>query len=111
MVYHNLLETNLLKLFETAENSEWFSIVSDISFEVTSVVKKKENNSGTYFLFFISFHHPQLFYCPVLRPLFWGLCLLVTHSDAMTSKAKSKSNLADKTETIWTQMSSLNVLL
>ena len=39
MVYHNLLETNLLKLFETAENSEWFSIISDISFEVTSVVE------------------------------------------------------------------------
>ena len=42
MVYHNLLETNLLKLFETAENSEWFSIISDISFEVTSVVEQKQ---------------------------------------------------------------------
>jgi len=42
MVYHKLLKTNLLKLFETAENSEWFSIISDISFEVTSVVEQKQ---------------------------------------------------------------------
>jgi len=39
MIYQHQLETNLLQLFAHTENSEWFSIISVISFEVNIVAK------------------------------------------------------------------------
>jgi len=42
MVYQDRLETNLLRLFRQPENSEWFSIISVIIFEVTIVDEQKQ---------------------------------------------------------------------
>jgi len=78
MVYQDQLETNLLQLFEHPENSEWFSKISVISFEVDIVDEQKQTELGTIFLFFISFHWPQLFSPPLPLPLLrrpW-ICML-----------------------------------
>jgi len=40
MVYQDQLETNLLQLFAHTQNLEWFSIISDINFEVSIVVEQ-----------------------------------------------------------------------
>jgi len=42
MVYQDRLETNLLQLFAQQENSEWFSIISAIVFEVNIVAERKQ---------------------------------------------------------------------
>jgi len=42
MVYQNRLETNLLQLFGHLENSEWFSIIPVIIFEVNIVNEQKQ---------------------------------------------------------------------
>jgi len=39
MIDQDRLETNLLQLFAHTENSEWFSIIFVISFEVSIVAK------------------------------------------------------------------------
>jgi len=57
MVYQDRFETNLLQLFVQQENSECFSIISAIIFEVNIVAEQKQ----TYrlrFVLFISFHCP-----------------------------------------------------
>ena len=41
MLYQGRLETNLLHLFGHPENSEWFSIISGIIFEVNIVDEQK----------------------------------------------------------------------
>jgi len=63
MVYQDRFVKNLLQLFGHPENSEWFSISSIIIFEVNIVDEQKQTQLVTTFLFFISFHCPQLFYC------------------------------------------------
>ena len=42
MVYHDRLETNLLQLYRHPDNSEWFSIISVIIFEVNTVDEQKQ---------------------------------------------------------------------
>jgi len=42
MVYQDRIETNLLQLFAKQENSEWFSIISVIIFEVNIVAEQKQ---------------------------------------------------------------------
>jgi len=42
MVYQYRIETSLLQLFPHRENSEEFSIISDIIFEVNIVSKQKQ---------------------------------------------------------------------
>jgi len=42
MVYHDRLETNLMQLFRYLENSEWFSIIPVIIFEVNTVDEQKQ---------------------------------------------------------------------
>jgi len=42
MVYQEQFETNLLQAFTHPENSEWFSIISVIIFELTSFLKLKQ---------------------------------------------------------------------
>ena len=64
MGYKDRLETNLLQLFVHPQNSEWFSIISAIIFEVNVVAAQKQASLVTICLFFTSFHCPQLFYCP-----------------------------------------------
>jgi len=41
MVYQDQIETNLLQLFAHPETSEWFSMISGINFEITTVVEQK----------------------------------------------------------------------
>jgi len=60
MVYQDRIETNISQLFAYPENSEWFSIISVIIFEVNIVAEQKHYR----FFVFVSFHYPQLFYCP-----------------------------------------------
>jgi len=43
MVDQDQVETNLLELFTHPENSEWFSIISVIIFEVNIVAELKHN--------------------------------------------------------------------
>jgi len=42
MVYHDRLETNLLQLFRHSESSEWFFIISTVTFEVNIVDEQKQ---------------------------------------------------------------------
>jgi len=42
MVYQDRIEAKLLQLFTHPENSEWFSITSDITFEVKIVAEEKQ---------------------------------------------------------------------
>ena len=42
LVYQDITETNLLKLFAHTELSEWFSRISGIIFEVNIVAEKKQ---------------------------------------------------------------------
>jgi len=42
MVYQHRIETSLLQLFAHPENSEGFSVISVIIFQVNIVVKQKE---------------------------------------------------------------------
>jgi len=42
MIYQDRLATNLLYLFAHPENSEWFSIISAIIFEVDIVAAQKQ---------------------------------------------------------------------
>ena len=64
IVYQDHLETNLLQLFAHPENSDWFSIIFAMIFEVNIVEEQKQAQLATIFLLFLSFHCPQLFYCP-----------------------------------------------
>jgi len=52
MVYQYRIETNLLQLFAHPENSESFSIISDITFEVNIVAKRKHAFLLTIVYFF-----------------------------------------------------------
>jgi len=45
MVYQGRHETNLLQLFATSENSDWFSIISVIIFKVSMVAEQKRIGS------------------------------------------------------------------
>ena len=63
VVYQDRLETYSLQLFEHPENSEWFSTISVIIFEVNTVDEQKQTLLVTIFLFFISFHCSKIFYC------------------------------------------------
>jgi len=42
MFYQDRLETNLLQTFANPKNSEWFSIISVIIFEVSIVFEQKQ---------------------------------------------------------------------
>jgi len=42
MVYKDRIEANLLQLFAHGENSEWFSIIFVIIFEVNIVAEQKQ---------------------------------------------------------------------
>jgi len=63
MVCQDLIETNLLQLFEHPEASEWFSIISGIIFEVSIVSEQKKAYLVTIFCFFTNLHWSQHFYC------------------------------------------------
>jgi len=41
MVYQDRPETNLVQLFAHPQNSEWFSIISAINFEVSIATEQK----------------------------------------------------------------------
>jgi len=51
MIYQNWLKTNLLQLFGHPENSEWFSIISAIIFEVNIVDEQKQTQLVMIFCF------------------------------------------------------------
>jgi len=61
MVYQDQIETHLLQLFAHPVNSEWFSVVCAIIFEVNSVDTETSIICNKFFCFFTSFHCPQLF--------------------------------------------------
>ena len=42
VVYQNQIETDLLKLCAHLENSEWFSVISVVIFEVEIVAEQKQ---------------------------------------------------------------------
>jgi len=42
MIHQERIEANLLQLFVQQENSEWFSIISAIVFEVNIVAERKQ---------------------------------------------------------------------
>ena len=42
MVHQERFETKLIQLFAPPKNSEWFSIISVIIFELTSFLKQKQ---------------------------------------------------------------------
>ena len=63
MANQDWLETNLLQLFGHPENSKWFSKNFVIILEVGIVDEQKQTYSVAIYLFFTSFHCPQLFYC------------------------------------------------
>jgi len=67
--YQDWIETDLLKLFAHPEISEWFSVISVIIFEINIVAEQKQAQVATIFLFFISFHWAQFFYCTPLQLL------------------------------------------
>ena len=52
MVYQDRLEANLLQLFAHPENSEWFSIISGIIFEVNVVSAQSKDNDSDFFVFY-----------------------------------------------------------
>jgi len=64
VVYKDSLEINFLQLFAHPENSEWFSIIFVIIFEVNIVAEQKQAQAVKSFFLFISFYCPPLFYCP-----------------------------------------------
>jgi len=68
MVDKDRLETNLLQLFAHPENSEWFSIIFVIIFEVNIVAEQKQAQCATIFLLFTNFHCLQLFIAPPPAP-------------------------------------------
>jgi len=51
MVYKEWLETNLLQLFAHPENSEWFSIIFAIIFEVNIFADQKQAHTANIFFF------------------------------------------------------------
>jgi len=63
MANQDWLETNLLQLFGHPENSKWYSKNFVIILEVGIVDEQKQTYLVAIYLFFTSFHCPQLFYC------------------------------------------------
>jgi len=51
LVYQDKLETNLFQLFRNPANSEWFSIISVIIFEVNIVDEQKQTDWERFFCF------------------------------------------------------------
>ena len=51
VLYQNRLETNLLQLFAHPKNSEWYSIIYVIIFEVNIVAEQKRAYFATIFCF------------------------------------------------------------
>jgi len=51
MICHDLLETKLVQLFAHSENSECFTMISVITFEVNIAVEQKQALLETRFLF------------------------------------------------------------
>jgi len=51
MIYQKRFETKLFQLFAHSENSEWFSIISVVTFDVNIVSEQKQVQLGTIFLF------------------------------------------------------------
>jgi len=68
VVYPDRLDTYLLQLFAHPENSEWFSVIPAIIFEVSIVAAWKQAQLVMMFLFFASFHCPQPFHWPPAVP-------------------------------------------
>jgi len=54
MLYEDRIEKYLLQRFAHSENSDWFSIILVIIYEVSIVAL----NRNTIILFFVSFHGP-----------------------------------------------------
>jgi len=69
IVYKDRIETVLLKLSAHPENSDWFSVIFVIVFEVKIVAEKKQTQLVMIYLFFVRFHCAQLFNCPPALPL------------------------------------------
>jgi len=79
MVYHDRFETTLLQLFVQQENSECFSMISAILFEVNIVAEQQQHIGNNLFVFH-EFPLPITFYCPPSLPLFrrpWGHCMQI----------------------------------
>ena len=49
MVYQDRFETSLLQLYRHPENSEWFSVISVIIFEVKTVDEQQQTKLLTIF--------------------------------------------------------------
>jgi len=56
MFYQDKLETNLLQLFAHPDNSEWFSIIFAIIFEINIVAGTEISILVTIIFLFIRFH-------------------------------------------------------
>jgi len=67
MVYQDRIKTNLLQILPHTENSECFSTMSVVYFEVKIVTEQKQASRQRLFLFSISFHCPQLFHLAPCR--------------------------------------------
>ena len=81
MVYQDRLETNLLQLFGHPETSDWFPIISVITFEINIVVEQKRAELVT--IFFINLHCTQIFYyrCSGVR----GYYTITVHKNPHTN--------------------------
>jgi len=62
-VYQDRFETNLLQLFAQQENSEWFSIISDINFLRSILLLNRNKHIGDDLFVFYKFLLP-----PTLLP-------------------------------------------
>jgi len=79
IVYQDRLETNLLQVFAYPENSEWFSIIFVIIFEVNIVHEQKQTHLVTISLFFKISIVLNSFTAPTALPLFrlpWQTAIL-----------------------------------
>jgi len=94
VVYQDRLETNLLQLFRHPETSDWFPIISVITFETNIVVEQKQAELVTIFFYKFALH-PNLFLPLFRRPwLLYNNCTQEpTHELRMRIKYERKRSL------------------
>jgi len=80
VVYQHRIETNLLQLFAHPETSEWFSVISDISFEVKLLLNRNKHNNDLFVFLQVSIVLNPLTASPLLRcPWWWQVTGNITH--------------------------------
>jgi len=72
IVHQYRIETILLQLFARQENSEGFSIISVVIFEINIAAKQKQAQLVTIFCLYIIFHGHFSCPCRLLRKSDWS---------------------------------------